>query len=153
MKNPFIDAAEEVKANYNKIDADERAARDAAEASRKAQAEAYQTAVVLFERRDARIAQCVRLANEAVSTGDLTVKMSKKDLNRTEPGSFEISLSAFGKKQASFRVVANASFKVFVHELDNPKFGPFDLNDVDALPFDEIFTSFLQSAAGALKKN
>ena len=83
---------------------------------------------------------------------DMQIVTKTKPIEGNNAGSITISLKCFGRSKKSFRVVDNSAFRAFVHELENPKFGPYDLNDVETFPFEDMFTQLLHSSVDVLKK-
>lgn len=152
MQNPFSNAAQQLKCRADEIVAKERADQDAVAAEELAAEEAWERAVELFGRMGERIQEFGSLANLALAERDMKIVTETKPIERNNAGSITITLKCFGRSQKSFRVVGNSAFRAFVHELENPKFGPYDLNDVETFPFEDMFVQLLHSSVDVLKK-
>ncbi|BCB22455.1 hypothetical protein [Bosea sp. ANAM02] len=145
MSNPFEKAASALVGRLDLIADEERRAKAAADAERQEKERSFSNATALFAAAEARVDQCLRQANEAFKGSRATLTKKVVPLSKATAGTITVSLSDSGKQLASFRIVGNSSFKLYVHELIDPKYGPFDLADADALPYVEMINQFIIS--------
>lgn len=150
MSNPFEKNAAALVARAGQIADDGRRAKEAAEAERLERERSFERAVALFAAVEGKVDECLRLANEAFRGSGLALTKKVSPIAASNAGSIAVSLSGSGMQPASFRIVGNASYRLFVHELEDPKYGPFDLADPDAVPYEDMFNHFIKAATEKL---
>ncbi|WP_411903745.1 hypothetical protein [Methylorubrum thiocyanatum] len=148
-----MEAARGLTDRLGEINAEKQAAREAAEAKRLSQERSFKSATVLFGAMLARVEACVAQANKAFDGTGVSLGTKVEPLKESNAGSIKVSLLGAGEKEAYFRIVGNAKFHVFVHELNDPKYGPFQLTDAEALPYEDMFNQFIRSVTRTLKSD
>ena len=95
---------------------------------------------------EVKVDECLRLASEAFRDSGPSLVKKVSPMTASTAGTIAVSVSGAGMQPASFRIIGNASFRLFVHDLEDPKHGPFDLADAAALPYEDIFDHFIKAA-------
>jgi hypothetical protein len=151
MSNPFDEAARELVGRISEIAVDKQAANAAAEAARLEKERSFERARILFRTIHKRVNECVRQANEAFSGTGLSLSAKVSPMQASNAGSITVSLGGISGQAPSFRIVGNASFKTFVHDLKDPSYGPFDLGDAEVLPYEEMIEQFIRTVTRGLE--
>ncbi len=153
MTNPFADAARGLADRLGQIATEKQAAKDAAEAERLAKERSFERATALFATVRDRVESCVRQANEAFGDTGISLATKVEPIQANFAGTIRVSMLGTPEKDPHFRIVGNASFRVFVHELKDPGYGPFDLTDAEKLPYEEMFNQFIRSVTETLESD
>jgi hypothetical protein len=152
VQNPFSEAAAEIAGRIDEIKNVQDAARAAVQAEKDAAEASFKRAVALFDRMKERVQEYVRLTNEALGRDDIVVTTKTDQVKKGNAGVITVSLNNGNNLVKSFRFVGNSNFKAYVHDVGEPKYGVFDLTEVDSLPYQEIFGRFLSEASVLLEK-
>ncbi len=151
MSNPYEQAARELAEKVAEIAEGERVAKAAAKAARLEKERSFERATALFGTVQERVDEGVRQANEAFAGTGISLSTKVAPMQPSFAGSIAVTLAGAGAEAPSFRIVGNASFNVFVHELKDPAYGPFDLDDAEALPYAEMIEQFIRKVTRGLK--
>lgn len=146
MSNPFEKAGQGISARIREVEDAKRAKLAAEAAERETKKKSFEEALRLFKKLERSLNRYVGLANDALHPSGAIVAIKVDPMQERFAGTFTIALQHFNKTQSQFRVVANSSHKIHIHELKDPSYGPFDLADIDALPFEEMFKQFLETS-------
>ncbi|AOO82981.1 hypothetical protein [Bosea vaviloviae] len=149
MTNPFQKSADALVGRLGEIADDRRRAQEAVEAKRRERERSFDRVTALFAVSAAKVEECLRRANDAFDGSGVTLTKKVIPISDTA-GSITMTLSGAGGQPAAFRIVGNAGFRLFVHELDDPKYGPFDLADAETLPYEEMVDQFIRSVTAGL---
>lgn len=151
MTNPFQKSADALVEGLAEIAGERDRARQAAEAKRREEERSFERATACFAAVAAKVEECLAQANEAFHGNAVTLASKVVPISSTA-GAITVTLSGEGMAPASFRIVGNASFKLYVHELADPKYGPFDLADAEALPYGEMVEQLIRNATAKLRE-
>lgn len=149
MTNPFQKSADALVEGLAEIAGERDRARQAAEAERREKERSFDRATALFAAVATKVEECLGQANEAFHGSGVTLTKKVVPIAGSA-GTITVTLSGPGLEPTSFRIVGNAAFKLYVHEIVDPKFGPFDLADAEALPYGEMIDRFIRSATERL---
>lgn len=151
MTNPFQKSADALVKELTEIAGERDRARQAAAAERREKERSFERATALFAAVAAKVEECLARANEAFHGSGVTLARKVVPISGSA-GTITVTLSGEAMAPASFRIVGNAGFKLYVHELVDPKYGPFDLSDAEALPYAEMVDQLIRSATAKLRE-